>query len=171
MPFQTRRLIAFSNSTYHCPFKLPNYMMSHSYSPRTYNYRISLGDTFIDEYWSYFGLPFGIMNRTNLAPTFYFYVLFRVWLDIREEQCDNFPKLKFIFSSLFTTISSRRPNGVYIRGGRSINPWFRSADNKLLLIKCSSTYKLKPQFMSRETSINISNQKKRVERTFRRRSG
>ena len=45
----------------------------------------------------------------------------------------------------FPTISSRRPNGVYIRGGGSINLWFRSADNKLLLIKCSATYKLKPQ--------------------------
>ena len=151
------------------------------------------------------------MNRANLAPTFYFYVLFRVWPDTWVKQCDkiNFAKLDIstyiyiyflhiyihicilivihdyilkqsdtiftytenIFSSLFMTISSRRPNGVYIRGGRSINPWFRSADNKLLLIKCSSTYKLKPQFMSRETNINISNQKKRVERTFRRRSG
>ena len=60
------------------------------------------------------------------------------------------------FYFFFPTISSRRPNGVYIRGGGSINLWFRSADNKLLLIKCSATYKLKPQFMLRETKQNIS---------------
>ena len=37
-----------------------------------------------------------------------------------------FLKTIYTFSSLFMTISSRRPNGVYIRAGRSINLCFRS---------------------------------------------
>ena len=61
----------------------------------------------------------------------------------------------------FPTISSRRPNGVYIRGGGSINLWFRSADNKLLLIKCSATYKLKPQISPRSAKFKVSHKRYR----------
>ena len=64
--------------------------------------------------------------------------------------------LQQILYFFFPTISSRRPNGVYIRGGGSINLWFRSADNKLLLIKCSATYKLKPQFSPRSAKFKVS---------------
>ena len=68
------------------------------------------------------------------------------------------PQILYFF---FPTISSRRPNGVYIRGGGSINLWFRSADNKLLLIKCSATYKLKPQFSPRTAKFKVGHKRYR----------
>ena len=72
-------------------------------------------------------------------------------------------KLFDIFIFLFMTTSSRRPNGVYIRAGGSINLWLRSAaDNNLLLIKCSAPYKTKNRNLCVERNKTRVNESKRL---------
>ena len=102
----------------------------------------------------------GRLNRANWGTSFYFYIL------LMNRQSNmivmHFPiVLLQLYSCSWLHPQDDLMVCIFWEGGRSINPWFRSADNKLLLIKCSATYKLKPQFSPRTAKFKVGHKRYR----------